>query len=146
MKYSPFVAIVMASLMCCSRVTADEALKQVMLQGSSSRELAKLVERSGGVVTHDLAVINAVGAKLSPAQLNEVLKSSLISRYIDDLSPTERPEEKPDEEPCRVRGHIELEFSAQGFRWPLYNKYDKPASLETLEISWPSRLGRIQSV
>ena len=146
MKYSLFVAIVMASLMCCLRVTADEVLQQVLLQGSSSKELTELVERSGGVVTHDLAVINAVGAKLSPAQLKEVLKSSLISRHIDDLSPTERPEEKPDGERCKVRGHIELDFSPQGFRWPLYNKYDKPASMETLEISWPSRLGRVQSV
>jgi len=144
---SPIFAIALVSLMCCLRVIADEPhVQQVMLQGSSARELAELVEKSGGMVTHYLPVINAVGAKLFPSQLEEVLQSPLISRHIDDLSPTERPEEKPDEAPCRVRGHIELDFTSKGFRWPLYNKHDTPASLESLNVSWPARLGRVQTV
>jgi len=142
MRASQLLAIVLVSILCCLRSVADDPGEQlVMLQGTSARELTELVEQSGGVVTHELHIINAVGAKLTPAQLGEVLKSPLVTRHIDDLSPMERPEEKPDEESCRVRGHIELDFSPRGFRWPLYNKHDAPALLESLELSWPQRLG-----
>jgi len=141
------LALVVVGTLCCMRSIADApAVQQVMLQGSSAGELAQLVERSGGIVTHDLHIINAVGAKLSKAQLEEVLKSPLITRHIDDLSSTERPEPKPEEESCRVRGHIELDFSSRGFRWPLYNKHDTPAQLERLEMSWPSGLGPVQTL
>lgn len=120
---------------------------QVLLQGSSSVEIAALVDDAGGTVTHDLHLINAVGAKLSQVQLDEVLKSPLIVRHIDDLSDTGRPEDQPEEEEgCRVRGHIELEMTAQGILWPLYNKQTTPASLEKLTLEWPVALGPVTAI
>ena len=44
-----------------------------MLQGSSSEGLRDLVTRHGGEITHDLHIIDAVGARLSRAQLDEIL-------------------------------------------------------------------------
>ena len=83
---------------------------RIMLQGSSAAGLRQLVETSGGTVTHDLHIINAVGAMLTPAQLEEVLKSPLVDRHIDDLSistpPTDAPSE-PDKS-CDVGGALEL--------------------------------------
>lgn len=121
---------------------------QVLLQGTSSEEISILVEDAGGTVTHDLHLINAVGAKLSQVQLDEVLKSPLILRHIDDLSDTDRPEDEPEEEEanCRVRGHIELEMTPQGIRWPLYNKMAEPASMEKLALEWPAALGPITAL
>ncbi len=118
-----------------------------MLQGSSSAEITALVENAGGTVTHDLHIINAVGAKLRQKQLEEVLKSPLVTRHIDDLADTKRPAEKPEkEEGCRVRGHIELDFIPQGIRWPLYNKRATPAAIERLELAWPPALGAVTAI
>ena len=83
------------SLLFCLAVRAEEPrLLQVMLQGSSAAELAALVKRVGGDVTHELHIIDAVGATMTSAQLDRVLQSPFISRYIDDLAPSESPEEE----------------------------------------------------
>ena len=100
----------------------------------------------GGKVTHDLHIINAVGARLSQKQLKEVLKSPLVTWHIDDLSDTTRPDKEDEEEGCKVRGHIELDFTPQGIKWPLYNKRATPAALERLEIAWPPALGGVTAI
>ncbi|NQX88600.1 MAG: S8 family peptidase [Halioglobus sp.] len=135
------------SLLFCLAVRAEEPrLLQVMLQGSSAAELAALVKRVGGDVTHELHIIDAVGATMTSAQLDRVLQSPFISRYIDDLAPSESPEEEEDDAPCRVRGHIELDFTPDGFRWELYNKREELAILESLKLSWPPALGQVESI
>lgn len=132
---------------CLPALAVAPAPLQVFLQGSSSDEMRELVEASGGTVTHDLHIINAVGAKLSPAQLEIALRSPLVARHIDDLSDTERPKDAPDEdEGCRVRGHIELGMTSGEIRWPLYNKKSKPASMRKLELEWPGTLGGVKSI
>lgn len=144
-KRTVIFAVVM--LFCLRVAAADEQTLQVLLQGASAGELASLVEDVGGVLTHDLHIINAIGAKLTPEQLEIVLESPIISRHIDDLSSTERPEDDEEiEEACKVRGHIELEFTSQGIRWPLYNKRATPALLESLEITWPPQLGSVKTM
>jgi serine protease AprX len=128
---------------------AKPDILQVLLQGSPKEEftaLISLVENAGGSVTHELHIINAVGARLSKTQLKEVLKSPLVVRHIDDLSDTARPDKEPEKESCRVRGHIELDFTPQGIRWPLYNKRPAPATLERLEIAWPPALGTVTAI
>ncbi len=119
---------------------------QVLLQGSSSADLAELVAISGGIVTHDLHIINAVGAKLDQGQLEAVLKSPLITRHIDDLSAIERPKDVSKQEGCKVRGHIELDITRQAIRWPLYNKRDTTARMEKLEIGWPPEFGDVSKI
>lgn len=138
----------MASLLLCLVARAEEPRPlQVMLQGASAPELAALVHKAGGEVTHALPIINAVGAKLDPLQLEAVLKSPLVTRHIDDLSPTERPGEEPgEEEACKVRGHIELDFTQRGIRWALYNKQDEPAILESMTLAWPPAYGKAETV
>lgn len=133
--------------LCFPARAADPDALLVLLQGSSSAEIARLVDRAGGVVTHDLHLINAVGAKLSRKQLREVLKSPLVLRHIDDLADITQPDDLLDKEAsCRVRGHIELEMTATGITWPLYNKKSAPASLSTLELEWPAALGAVTAV
>jgi serine protease AprX len=128
-------------------LAAEPDTLHVLLQGSSAKQIATLVEEAGGTVTHDLHIINAIGAKLSPEQLDAILKSPLVTRHIDDLSDTKRPPKTPDEDAsCRVRGHIELDFTPQGILWPLFNKRTSPASLERLELSWPSALGKVATI
>ncbi len=148
MKYCTRTASLWFCLsLCFPALAAEPDPLLVLLQGSSSAEIASLVDQVGGTVTHDLHLINAVGANLSRQQLRKVLKSPLIERHIDDLSDTRLPEDHPEEEgSCRVRGHIELEVTSSGIVWPLYNKKSAPAFLESLELEWPLALGAVTSI
>jgi serine protease AprX len=129
-------------------LSAAPDTKQVMLQGSSTAAITDLVKGFGGTITHDLHVINAVGAKLTQSQLDRVLKSPLITRHIDDLAATDAPREKPkkEEENCKVRGHIELDIDPQQIRWPLYNKFPETALLESLSLKWPTSMGTVKEL
>jgi subtilisin family serine protease len=127
---------------------AKEDALHVMLQGSSAQEVRELVETSGGAITHDLHIINAVGAKLTDSQLDEVLKSPLITRTIDDLSAPDRRGAQPhqQDDACDVSGSLEIDYDTKGFDWKLYNKKPTPVSLQRLELSWPEALGPIKSI
>ncbi len=130
-----------------SHVTLAEPL-QVMLQGQSASALAELVENNGGTVTHRLDVIDAVGALLTQQQLNATLTSPLVSRFIDDLSIDDTPEELP--EPgatrCQGRGALELQKEPDAVIWRLYNKTDTNLPLTGLDLEWPALLGEAVAV
>ena len=119
--------------------------RQVMLQGGSSRELIQLVETHGGTISHDLHIINAVGALLTRAQLDEILKSPLIIRHIDDLLASEPPDEQL-KDSCDVGGALEIDYNTEGIRWTLHNKLPAPVSLDGLELTWPDTLGTVEKI
>ena len=66
MRYGKFLAVLTAGIAVFSPVTPvlgeAEAPLKVFLQGNSSADLQALVEAQGGTVTHDLHLIDAVGA------------------------------------------------------------------------------------
>jgi serine protease AprX len=121
---------------------------QILLQGSSSEELTTLVRASGGTVTHDLHIIDAVGARLTQAQLDQILASPLITRHIKDLDAQDPPEESPGKpkKDCDVSGHLEADFDLSGIRWTLYNKKTQSVQLQSLELDWPEFLGAINGI
>ena len=116
-----------------------------MLQGSSTDEIAHLVESLGGEITHRLNIIDAVGAKLPADQLDTVLANPVIGRHIDDMDLPDEVE-KPLDFDCKVRGHIELTIGPDQINWGLYNKMDSPALLSSISASWPKRLGPAKAV
>lgn len=144
MKYR--AVLVILSVLHSPLASTDEAIEgqtlHVLLQGSASAALAGVVEKYGGTVTHDLHLIDAVGARVSRQQLDDILESGLVEHYLDDLGDVIPREE--DEPPCRVRGHIELQIAPDRIIWPLYNKMDAPATFKSLSLSWPARLGQIE--
>lgn len=147
MKLCTRITILFLYFLLCLPVLASETeTLHVLLQGSSAADMTSLVEEAGGTVTHDLHIINAIGAKLQRHQLAHVLKSPLVTRHIDDLSDTKRPVKAPEKEDCKVRGHIELTFLPQGILWPLYNKRSTPAVMEELELAWPPAMGRVTAI
>jgi serine protease AprX len=148
LKRLPLAACLLASLSSHAELPIDaEPLLRVMLQGSSAAEMRELVEANGGTVTHDLHIINAVGAVLSRAQLDEAIKSPLVIRHIDDLSISEVPEEPEKEEPpCDVDAALELQTSGNEIQWSLYNKKETSARLTRLEFSWPPSLGALKEL
>ncbi len=122
------------------QVAGEEDL-HVLLQGESAAEIARTVEEHGGAITHHLHIINAIGARMTREQLDEVLLSGVVRQHMDDLGEEDPPEE--DDAECRVRGQIEIGMQANQLTWPLYNKKPEPAIMQTLELSWPEALGDI---
>ncbi len=72
---SKALSIVLAVIMLMTLVGASQAGSSTLegqsyiIQGKSSAEVARLVEKAGGQVTSSLEIINGVGAVLSPAAL-----------------------------------------------------------------------------
>ncbi|MFK8050512.1 MAG: hypothetical protein AB8B81_18970, partial [Halioglobus sp.] len=122
----------------------DRELK-VLLQGSSAYAMAELITNNGGTVTHHLPIIDAVGANISRENLDEVIKSPLVDRYLDDLSVSDAPDNDtaPEEKTCDVGGALELDIGRGSIKWRLYNIEPEVAKLQHLELSWPDSMGRI---
>lgn len=137
-----------ATLLAISLNTSsgNDEMLHVMLQGDSSDAMRALVLAEGGSITHDLPIINAVGASLSREQFELILNSDQVLRYIDDLAVSGEEEEEAQEHDCDVGGGLELQWQAGGFDWPLFNKREEPASLSRVELAWPAGLGKIQSI
>ncbi len=145
MKYA-FLTVIALYLVTANGVaTAAPPALQVMLQGATSLELRRLTEKVGGTVTHDLPIINAVGATLTRTQLDEALKSPLVTRHIDDLA-MKYPTEPAPANHCQVGGALELDFRHQAVSWTLFNKLDDPAKLQSIAVSWPRALGHISNI
>ncbi len=148
MKHLRFLSLVVPLWLalphlCWAQQTNSAAFK-VLLQGKPGAKLQQLVEQNGGEVTHDLHIIDAVGAMVTLEQLERIKQSELITRSIDDLTLPEPSDE--DDKECDVGGAAELDFEGAGFSWRLYNKKDAGVQLRSLEMSWPSTLGDINSI
>jgi serine protease AprX len=147
MKSALFTYSLVAAAAVCGAAPPTTSLPElrIMLQGRSAQDMRNLVTTNGGVVTHDLPIINAVGARISRPGLDKALESPLVQRYLDDLSISAEPDELPEEveNTCDVGGALELEINRTGINWRLYNKSDEIAKLSRLELSWPASLGRL---
>jgi len=149
MRHSLYPLLLSACLLLCSPLasTAQPEPLKVFLQGGSAQQLRALVEANGGRVSHELHIINAVGAWLSPQQLAQVIESPLVRRYYDDLATPPAEEDDTDENSeCDVAGSLELEVRPSAISWTLYNKLATPVPLRRLELSWPSALGTVARI
>ncbi len=118
-----------------------------MLQGVSAQELADEVARAGGRTTHQLPIIDAVGAQLTREQLDSVLASGKITRYIDDLAVEDQPPTPATDDPgCEVAGAVAVSYLPDGLAWRLYNKRDQSVEISSLELDWPEYLGALSTL
>ncbi len=141
--------LALLSPLATAEESAGEAeILSVFLQGSSAVELRTLVEAQGGEVTHDLPIIDAVGARLSASQLEKVLESDRVTRFMDDLSLPRKRQDDPREadEACQVRGSLELDIGDSSVSWRLRNKGATTATLQRLSLGWPAQLGKIERI
>lgn len=150
-RISWYLPRILCAALAAAESVADEVagaeLLRIMLQGDSASEMRGLVEQHGGIVTHDLPIINAVGADVTAGQLQQIREAPGISRLIDDLSVDVSEPITPDQDhACDVSGALEAQLVEQGLRWKLYNKHADAAQLEALSFSWPSALGTLQSL
>ena len=126
--------------------SAEDALLLALIQGPDLAAIRAAVVEVGGTVTHDLPLINGVGASMTRSQLARVeAEVSSITRIIDDLAWEPEPELVIDDA-CTLRSRIQLEWQESRARWELYNKGDEPIALRRLNIEWPESLGELRGV
>ncbi|QIB66294.1 S8 family serine peptidase [Kineobactrum salinum] len=149
-RIAGYLPLILCATLVLVAATGTEAagskLLRIMLQGESASEMRALVEQHGGTVTHDLPIIDAVGADVTADQLQQIRQAPGISRIIDDLSVDVPEPVPPVTDTCDVGGALEAQLVEQGIRWKLYNKHADAARLQTLSFSWPAALGTLQSL
>jgi hypothetical protein len=138
--------ISLAVLLCLSLPTyaekPDDASLMIMLQGTDVAELRQLVEGVGGTVTHDLPIIQALGAAVTTAQLEQIRSSPMILRLIDDLSmDMSEPLPPPDTARCTLGGALEARVSDSVLEWDIHNLGAVAERLTHVQLSWPEALG-----
>ena len=141
--------VILLTMLAAKLAVADQESEplEVMLQGESAREMARLVQEQNGEITHHLEISGAVGARLSREQLNAILESGKVNRYIDDLALNDQPDDAPSAvQQCQVAGSVEIKRLVNGFDWLLFNKSGNPQGLQEIELEWPSALGKLASI
>jgi hypothetical protein len=142
------LAILFASPTLAANSNDNTEQLRVMLQGAPASELKSLVEERGGSVSHVLHIIDAVGANVTRAQLDTLITSPLVHRYIDDLALGDPVEEKPEsgDESCHIAGSLELDIAGPDIEWRLYKRENDLLDLQKLELEWPVELGALTSL
>jgi len=124
---------------------ADELLL-VMLQGSDLAEIRAAVTQAGGTITHDLPIIDAIGARMTRTQLTAATeRAGSITRVIDDLAWEPEPE-PPAADGCALAGAIQLDWDEGDAAWQLFNKGDRPLTVTQLAVAWPASLSSLDSL
>ncbi|MDP5069690.1 MAG: S8 family peptidase [Congregibacter sp.] len=117
----------------------------VMLQGSDLDAIAESARKHGATITHDLPIINAIGARMSATQLKAIQQDTPgIQRVIDDLAWEPEPD-TPDPGLCPLKAAIELSWSTTTASWHLFNKAQDPLLILQGNIAWPEELGLLES-
>lgn len=137
-------ALQLAVFMYSPVASGDDSLL-VMLQGADLEQISASAERYGAVITHRLPIINALGARMSPAQLDLIKKHTKgIDRVIDDLAWTPEPE-APNVDQCPLKSAIELTWVGNRATWVLFNKSSMPLHVSMTHLEWPEELGSLNS-
>jgi serine protease AprX len=116
----------------------------VMLQGENLEAIRRATQAAGATITHELPIIDAIGARMSQEQLQSLRDVSAIERVIDDLAWKPRPELTDDA--CNLAGSLQLAWNGSTARWLLLNKGKAPLTLDAVTVSWPSSMGRLHYV
>ena len=124
----------------------DSILKmdnEILIQGGEIKVLRELIEKVGGLVTHELPLVGGIGVRVSDLQLAilQKLPSSLIKITKNDAVFTSSALDH-----CSVYGSHVVDLTANKIRWNLYNAKDMHANAEEMTFTWPERLDNVRSV
>jgi hypothetical protein len=126
--------------------STEEDLLLVMLQGQNLQAIKDSVTTHGALITHELPIINAIGASMTATQLDAVKRDTPgLERVIDDLAWTpDRESPSPeDDKQCPLTSGLELHWQSSAASWVIHNKGNETLQLTEGTISWPGILGAL---
>ena len=115
---------------------------EILVQGDETEVLRKLIEKIGGLVTHELPIVGGVGVRVTDFQL-EILErlplfvKSTLNQPIFISSALDH---------CLVYGSHVTDLTANKIRWNLYNARDMKANIKQMTFAWPEDLGNVNLV
>jgi serine protease AprX len=110
---------------------------EVLLQGDEISILRERVIKLGGIVTHELPLINGIGVRVNDTQL-ELLKT--LSK-LNSVTENQAVFTSGSLQNCLVYGSHVAELTDDSIRWNLYNARDIQAVVDNMSFKWPKELG-----
>ena len=115
---------------------------EILVQGDETEVLRKLIEKIGGLVTHELPIVGGVGVRVTDFQLEilerlPVFVKSTLNQPIFISSALDH---------CLVYGSHVADLTANKIRWNLYNARDMKANIKQMTFAWPEDLGNVNLV
>ena len=112
-------------------VSADvEVAADFIVQATSAEAAADAVRNVGGIVTHELAIIRAVGATLDSAQLAALRNHKAVTRVYEDAPVTTSSS-------CSLAAGPAV-FEDSKLYWTITNNGGSTVTIGSLSVSWPS--------
>ena len=112
--------------------------QRYIVQAESLAQARELVTRVGGSVSHELRVINAVGATLTERQLDALRQSEQLRRVYNDrqLETTTNNDNRP---VCRLAAARQIELEADDADWYVTNDTKTTVTIERIVAFWPKK-------
>ncbi|MFT5023998.1 MAG: serine protease AprX, partial [Colwellia sp.] len=115
---------------------------EILIQGDDVAVLRQLIEKIGGLVTHELTIVGGIGVRVTDLQLEileglHVFIKPTLNQPIFTSSALDH---------CLVYGSHVSDLNANKIRWNLYNARDKVANVKQMTFTWPKSLGNVKFV
>lgn len=122
-----------------------------IVQAQSLEQATALVMEAGGEITHELRIINAVGARLTTTQVTALRSMEGVRRVYEDrgvtVSDTEPSMNDTDVVPgCELTASDNLVFSSDGISWQITNTSDIDIHLKKAMLFWPASNYRLREL
>jgi serine protease AprX len=115
-----------------------------IVQGNNTLAVRAAVEASGGQVSHQLDIINAVAARLTPSQQTQLRQHrSVVALHRDHGIQTSGKNSSSEAPDYAVKGAPELLLSGNTMTWDIANLGDKRLRISRIVLAWPEDNGSL---
>jgi len=145
--------IVVAGLAATATFTnlfETEKTRSYIVQAADLAQAISSVAKVGGEVTHELGIINSVGALLTEKQVEALRAMAEIRKVFADRSISTAGDSsknvKSAAPACSVSGEQALDIEGNAVRWTFSNDSDSDIYLEKIMVLWPASNYRLESL
>ena len=114
---------------CASSPAVEELQASYIVQGTNPTMAADAVRSVGGEITHELGVIRAVGARLTPSQTEQLKELGLKVHENRSLRTSSV---------APITSEPTLRFDKNKLMWNLTNNGSATVTISRIEVAWPA--------
>ncbi len=142
MKQVTLVLVATMVLVAIQQDTTIQSQKQIqsslIVQAEVAGAASSAVKAVGGEITHELGIINAVGARLTATQAAELEKRGL-QLHLDHSFKTSGLR-------VGVRGQLAMSFNQKSAAWDVTNIGGETIEVSRIDLQWPAANRKLKSV